>query len=117
VKLLLDEMWSPTIAIELRRRGHDVEAVPARSDLRSTPDDTVYAAAIAEDRVLLTENVPDFRRRALRRLDEGTSHPGLVFAFRNSFRRGDRGDIGRLVRALDALMKSGEDLTDRELWL
>jgi hypothetical protein len=33
VRLLLDEMWTPTIALELRKRGFDVIAIsePART--------------------------------------------------------------------------------------
>jgi hypothetical protein len=45
VKLLLDEMWPPSIAVQLRRRGHDVEAVAERADLRGQADDAVFSVA------------------------------------------------------------------------
>jgi len=56
VKLLLDEMWPPIIAAELRRRGHEVIAVAERAELHGQPDEVVFAAAQAEGRTLLTEN-------------------------------------------------------------
>lgn len=45
MKLVLDEMWSPAIAIELRKRGHDVIGAqePAqRGRYGATPDDVVF---------------------------------------------------------------------------
>jgi predicted nuclease of predicted toxin-antitoxin system len=50
VKILLDEMWSPEIARQLRSRGFDVVAVVERSDLRSASDDDVLAVARLEER-------------------------------------------------------------------
>ena len=38
MKLLLDEMWSSDIAVQLRRRGHDVDAVAERPELRGKAD-------------------------------------------------------------------------------
>ena len=60
-RLLLDEMFSPAVAAELRALGHDVIAVADRSDLRAKSDEEVFAWASAEKRWLLTENVKDFR--------------------------------------------------------
>jgi hypothetical protein len=48
MKLLLDEMWTPTIALELRRRDHNVIAAnePAHaSRYAGIPDDAVFARA------------------------------------------------------------------------
>src|SRR5947207_419898 len=66
VKLLLDEMFSPAIAADLRERGHDVIAVADRPDLRAKSDEEIFAWASAEARWLLTENVKDFRPIMLR---------------------------------------------------
>jgi hypothetical protein len=38
-RLLLDEMFSPAIAAELRELGHDVIAVADRADLRARSDE------------------------------------------------------------------------------
>ncbi len=48
MKLLLDEMWPLAIAVELRRRGHDVTAVAERLDLRGQPDEVIFATARAD---------------------------------------------------------------------
>jgi len=63
VRLLLDEMYPATVAEQLRARGHDVVSIhdPAYRRLEGSPDEEVFATAIAESRVLVTENVPDFR--------------------------------------------------------
>ena len=60
-QLLLDEMFSPALAVALRDVGYDVVAVAERSDLRAISDDKVFAAACADGRWLVTENVKDFR--------------------------------------------------------
>lgn len=64
MKLLLDEMYVPAIAERLRARGHDVASVhdPAYRRLEGEPDEEVWAPALADDRVLVSENVQDFRR-------------------------------------------------------
>ena len=70
-RLLLDEMFSPAIAAELRERGHDVIAVADRPDLRAKSDEEIFTWASAERRWLLTENVKDFRPILLRALAGG----------------------------------------------
>ena len=57
-KLLLDEMYAPAIAEQLRARGHDVATVhdPAYRALEGEPDEEVWAAAIADHRALVSEN-------------------------------------------------------------
>jgi predicted nuclease of predicted toxin-antitoxin system len=64
MKLLLDEMYAPAIADQLRARGHDVCSLhdPTYQALEGEPVDKVWTAAIADDRALATENVQDFRR-------------------------------------------------------
>ncbi len=48
--LLLDEMFSPDIAEELRRRGHDVIAVAADLRLRAMTDSELFALAVEQGR-------------------------------------------------------------------
>jgi predicted nuclease of predicted toxin-antitoxin system len=106
VKLLLDEMYSPVVAEQLRSRGHDVVSVhdPEYRRLEGAPDEEVFAAALAEERALVTENVPDFRRLEADALARGEAPATLVFTSNRQFPRGERGTTGRLVEALELLM-------------
>jgi len=104
--LLLDEMFSPVIAADLRQLGHDVIAVADRPDLRSKSDEEIFAWASAEKRWLLTENVKDFRPILLRALSGGTPGCGLLFTSSRAFPR-SRKNPGSLVRALDAWLTTG----------
>ena len=117
VKLLLDEMYSPRIAQQLRMRGHDVDAVAARENLRTRPDPVIFASAQVETRAVVTENIPDFRRWGRTRIQTSRSHAGLIFTQNARFPRGHPRTPGRLVTALDELLTSGIDLTNREYWL
>jgi predicted nuclease of predicted toxin-antitoxin system len=117
VKILLDEMWSPAVARQLRRRGHDVQAVAERPDLRGQPDAVVFTAAQAEMRAIVTENVVDFRPLATQALREGRPHAGVIFTRDRVFPRADRRTIGRLVSALDALLSRELDQENLEFWL
>lgn len=117
MNLLLDEMWPPAIALQLRRRGHDVVAVAERPDLRGQPDAVVFAAAQAEGQVIVTENVPDYRALAAYTLQQGRSHAGLIFTSNRRFPRHDPRTAGRLVTALDELLSRGPPVTDLEHWL
>ena len=117
VRLLLDEMFSPTVAAELRALGHDVIAVADRPELRSKSDAEVYAWASAERRWLLTENVKDFRPIMLRALQAGPSGCGLLFTSSRAFPR-SRKNPGPLVRALHAwLIAGGPPPPVTESWL
>jgi predicted nuclease of predicted toxin-antitoxin system len=106
VKLLLDEMYPPAVAEQLRVRGHDVVSVhePEYRRLEGTPDEEIFAAAFAEERALVTENVPDFRRLEAEALARGEAHASLVFTSNRQFPRGQPGTIGQLVEALHELL-------------
>jgi hypothetical protein len=106
VKLLLDEMYAPVVAEQLRVRGRDVVSVhdPDYRRLEGAPDEEVFAAALAEERVLVTENVPDFRRLEADALARGEATATLVFTSNRQFPRGEPGTAGRLVEALDVLL-------------
>jgi predicted nuclease of predicted toxin-antitoxin system len=105
-RLLLDEMFSPAIAAELRALGHDVIAVVDRPDLRSKSDQDIFAWANTEKRWLLTENVKDFRPIMLQALSAGTPGCGLLFTSSRAFPR-SRKSPGSLIRALDAWLTAG----------
>ena len=105
-RLLLDEMFPPAIAAELRELGHDVIAVADRPDLRAKPDEEIFAWASAERRWLLTENVKDFRPIMLRALQAGQPGCGLLFTSSRAFPR-SRKNPGPLTRALHGWLTAG----------
>ncbi|MBV8526986.1 MAG: DUF5615 family PIN-like protein [Candidatus Dormibacteraeota bacterium] len=108
-------MFTPVIAEELRRRGHDVIAVAAEPELRSLTDAELYASAKREKRRIVTENVKDFRRLLVQ--DEGTGRPGLLFTSSRSFPRSRRSP-GALIVALDAWLSDARTRTPPlEVWL
>ena len=113
MRLLLDEMYPAVIAEQLRARGHDVVSVhdDAYRRLEGAPDDEVFAAARVEERVLVTENVPDFRRLEIDALARGDPHVAIVYTSNRQFPRGEPGTVGRLVESLHALMTTSAAMT------
>jgi len=105
-RLVLDEMFSPTIAAALRERKHDVIAVAERVDLRSMTDDEVFAWAVADNRWLLAENMKDFRPILLRAMQAGGVITGLLFTSSRTFPR-SRQNPGPLIDALHAWLSTG----------
>lgn len=104
MKLLLDEHLSPEIARQLRERGHDVVAVGERTDLRGRPDRVHFASLPDEQRAIVTRDLGDFRPLLAEALRRGSSTYGLV-CVPARFRL-NRDGIGRLVAALDALLRA-----------
>ena len=119
MRLLLDEMLTPAIARELRARGHDVEAVAGHPDWAALSDSQVMTLARAERRVIVTNNVRDFRPMHNEAITPGGhGHFGMIFMSGN-YRR-TKGDIGRIIKALEAKLTQypGEDdLANGEAWL
>ena len=78
----------------------------------------ILAAAVAEGRVVVTENAKDFRPMAQAELRAGRPYPACIFTDDQTWLRTRSGTRagGRLVTALDALLTSGEDV-EGELWL
>ena len=118
MRLLIDEMWPRFVARALRERGHDVVAVAERPDLRTRADSVILAAALAEGRVVVTENSKDFRPMALAEIRAGRPYPAFIFTDNQSWLRTRSGARagGRLVTALDALLTSGAEI-EGEHWL
>lgn len=119
MKLLLDEMLSPVIARELRKRGHDVESVAGNPGREAMSDPQVLAVARAEHRAVVTDNLRDYRplhHEAI--VPGGDGHFGMIF-MPGTYRR-TKADIGRIIAALEAILTShpGEtDLANGETWL
>lgn len=100
-------MLNPRVARQLRVRGHDVVAVVERDDLRGQDDSVIVAVAADEGRVVVTEDRSDYRRLA---------SAGVVLVSPRAWRRRNRLSVGRVVNALDALLRSGETI-EGEHWL
>ena len=110
MRLLLDEMFPAAVAQQLRTRGHDVVSIhdPVYRRLEGAPDAEVFATAVAEERVVVTENVPDFRRLEAAALARGAATTALIYTTNRQFPRGDPATIGQLVLALALLLESRE---------
>jgi len=119
VRLLLDEMLSPTIARELRARGHDVQAIQERPEWQAYDDRQVLDLARSERRALVTDNLTDLRPLHYEALAPGgPGDYGMVF-IPGGYRR-TRADTGRIVAALEERLAAhpGEDaLACGEDWL
>lgn len=119
MKLLLDEMFTPELARQLRKRGHDVVAVGERADLAGRADAEVLATATREGRAVLTEDVSDYAGLAQDYVREERHHAGIVLTSDARFTRRKEG-FGHLVRSLDSfLAQHPEDnaLTGQVRWL
>jgi hypothetical protein len=106
-------MYAAAVAEQLRARGYDAVSVldHEHGRLRGAPDEAVFATAAAEQRVLVTENVSDFRRIEDEALATGREHPGLIYTTNRQFPRGDPATIGRLVLALDRILAEQPSLS------
>lgn len=119
VRLLLDEHITPSVAIELRRMGHDVIAVAERDDLRGRPDVEIFSEAAVGGRAVVTFDVGDYLPLVNRSIQVGHRHGGLVLL--SSARSWSDGRAaGRLVAALARLMlahPADDAFSDRIEWL
>jgi predicted nuclease of predicted toxin-antitoxin system len=113
VRLLLDEMYPASLAEALHAANVDALTVSELA-LAGRSDLDVFATAVAEGYVLLTENVADFARIAADHLSAGHHHPGVLIALSSRFSRRPTGR-GALVAAV--LTTAGEPLEDRVVFL
>jgi predicted nuclease of predicted toxin-antitoxin system len=104
LRLLLDEHLSPEIARQLRAQGHDVIAVGERADLRGRPDRVHFASLPDQQRAIVTRDLGDFRPLLAEALRRGTPTDGIVCVPQRFSL--SRAHIGRLVRALAALLEA-----------
>jgi predicted nuclease of predicted toxin-antitoxin system len=118
MRLLIDSMYTPVIAEQLRRRGHDVVSVRADPDREHLPDSAIFALALAEGRIIVTENGPDFLRIEANYREQGQAHPGLILTTNHGFSRTRPSHIGRLVTALDTWLQEhpGDQSPSSQIW-
>lgn len=113
MRVLLDEMYSAIHAEVLRAAGTQARTV-IELDLAGTSDPDVFAAAIAEESVLLTENVADFARISAEHLLAGRHHPGVLIALASRFSRRPAG-APALAAAVSELAE--QSVADRLIYL
>jgi predicted nuclease of predicted toxin-antitoxin system len=94
VRWLVDEMLPPDTADELNRRGHDATSVAALR-LAGQVDSVVFDRAVAEGRVVVTENVADFAALVDQRLRNDQPATPVIFV-----RKGDLPRRGALPHHL-----------------
>jgi Domain of unknown function (DUF5615) len=119
LRLLLDDMYSPQIAQNLRDRGRDVEAVQEREELKGVDDEPLLTAATAEGRALLTNNVADFAPLTQRFATEGMRHSGVIFTNDGSLPR-RLNTIGLYLDEIDRVMgrrPQDDAMADLIAWL
>lgn len=117
-RLLLDEHYAADIAERLVSIGHDVNAVVANPELRSSSDVDLFRWAASMQRRIVTENIKDFRPVLLD--EHATGHPlaRLLLVSPRLFPRGDGSRSNDIVEAL-AFWLSRPDVVNRpdENWL
>jgi hypothetical protein len=117
VRLLLDEMWTPTIALQLRKRGFDVIAISESEHAgryAGISDDQVFARAQDDGRAIVTDNIADYEQTRREYESRSQTHHGLIYALNPPFNR-HRGDrvIGQMVNALAHFVSSPEAARQR----
>ena len=119
MKLLLDEMFSPLVAAELRARGHDAVAIKERDELQSLADPEWSRSRGHEQRAVVTANLRDFRPLHAELVAAGgEGHAGMVFV-PASFRL-TRAATGEIVAALETRLAEypgDDDLANGETWI
>lgn len=119
MRLWLDEMIPGEVARQLRRAGHDVQAVqePENRWAWGLEDSEQLEAAVRQGRALVTYNLRDFVPLSQQWAEAGRAHMGIVLV---PFRTIPPGGIGELVRRLDSLLKAhprDDALKDRVIFL
>ena len=101
MKFFIDECISPSLSRHLNEDGlHDAIHPRDRGRLQD-PDHAVFARAVQEDRIIVTENADDFRKLAA----SVAIHPGLIVLPSVA-----RSEAQRLIELVVAhLIKTGGD--------
>ena len=114
MKLLLDEMHSPSIAEALTKASWDVMAIASTPDLRGVPDSDLLAYATVSGRSVVTENIVDFALLIAQWATENRPHTGLIYTNPKRFSRATLAYPGNLINALRTFLD--EPPIDGESW-
>ncbi len=116
MKLLLDEMHAPSVAVELTGEDFDVVSVAAQTELRGMSDEELLAYAAHEQQALVTENVADFMPLATRWVDEHRTHSGLIFTNPKRFNRATLAYPGNLIASLRKFLTNPPITGESWIW-
>ncbi len=108
MRLLLDEMYSPQIAEQLRDLRHDVVSAQERRDLKAAPDRDVFRLMQLEQRVIVTNNHRHFAPLANAALQAGEIFHGILFTSDRSLPRNKR-TVPVMVELLDRFLNRHRD--------
>jgi len=115
--LLLDEMFTDSIAEQLRFKDHDVLAVVADPALIGLPDDQILAHATDTRRSLVTANIKDFMPLDARYRAASQTHTGMILVSTKTFPQ-NRAFTAAITSALSALLdQPGQIQPGRVLFL
>jgi hypothetical protein len=120
VRLLIDEMYPPAVAEQLRKAGHDAVSIHDDSNTRGMDDAAVCGLALSAGRAVVTENAADFLRILRDLVAAGEHAPTLVITSNRSFPRHPVSFIGQAVRALCAFCEAhqgGDAAAGAVCWL
>lgn len=99
MRWLLDEMLPRAAVDALNERGHEAVNV-VDIDMRGASDDTVYATAVEQSRIVVTEDEDDFERVLMQAFAAGGPVVPIVVVRKARFGRGGSMPY-RLAEALD----------------
>jgi hypothetical protein len=106
VRLLIDEMYPPAVAEQLRKAGHDAVSIHDDASTRGLDDAAVCGLAVSAGRAVVTENAADFLLVVRNLLATGERAPTLVITSNRSFPRHPASFTGQAVRALCAFCEA-----------
>lgn len=109
MKLLIDEMYSPEIAEQLRALGHDAISAHERADLSAGPDEEIFRLMQQEGRVVVTNNHRDFAPLAAAALQARETFYGLVLTSDKSLPR-NKPTMPAMVELLHELLQQHRDV-------
>ena len=105
MQLLLDEMLPASIAVQLRKRGIDAQAVEERSELVGMSDSDLLTYAASESRTVVTLNIGDFVQLGRAWSSRGAEHAGILLVSSSTF-PATAARVGALTNALARLTRS-----------
>jgi predicted nuclease of predicted toxin-antitoxin system len=116
VRFLIDEMFSPDVASQLRDADHDAMHV-SELGMQAAVDGDILTLAAAQARIVVTENASDFLPLLDARIAAGVDVTPVVIALKSNLPRGS-GAMGRaLATRLDAWAQGVTDPYHYVHWL
>ena len=106
MRLLLDvHLSGRVLGPALRRQGHDVRAANEERDLAELEDEELLTVATAEDRILVTADLKDFRPIFTQWAEGGRQHAGCILITKRVRNEQFGRIIAGITAALDAMPK------------